>query len=311
MKQVTLTPTSSRGREIWDWVWHQQWLWGDRSYRAGRLRGWWRVAQVAGLIFFFIISFAPFYELVRASLLSSRDYYALRYVWWPSDAQWGNFGQVMAITDGLFVRWWGNTVFLAICVIANSILVNGLAAYAFAKLHFPGKEILYFIFLATMMLPSESTYVPIFLIVRAFGWYDSYLGQILPGAISAFTIFLLRQFFEGLPRELEDAARIDGCNELRVFWHIVIPLSRPILVVVAITSLMAAIESFIWPLIVTQSESIRPISVALTTISSMVPPGGNPALVMAATLMMVFPTLIFLLIAQRAMVEGLGGSLVG
>lgn len=307
-------PSPARGsgsRGPWAWLRNQEWLVGDQSYRPGRLRGAWRVLQVLALLFFLLISFLPFYDMVRSALLSTDEYTAFHFVWWPHVSQWGNFQLVMTVTDGLFLRWWGNTIFVAICIIANTILVNGLAAYAFAKLRFPGKEILYFIFLATLMVPSESTYVPIFLIVRLFGWYDTYMGQVLPGLISAFTIFLLRQFFEGLPRELEDAARIDGCREMGVFWHIVIPLSRPILVVVSVTSLIGAIESFVWPLIVTQTQDIRPIGVALATLQSLIPPGGNPAVVMAGVLMMVLPTLIFLLFAQRAMVRGLAGSLVG
>jgi multiple sugar transport system permease protein len=311
MSSLSSRPTGSAWQSFWQWLRTQEWLMGDQQYRPGRLRGLWRVVQVLAILFFLLVSILPFYWLVRASLLQTVDYTSMRFTWWTSAPQWINFARVIEITEGLFLQWWGNTLLLAVLLIVNTLIVNGLAAYVFAKLEFPGKNILYFIFLATMMVPHESTYVPIFLIVRLFGWYDTYLGQVLPGVISAFTIFLLRQFFEGLPRELEDAARIDGCHELGVFWHIIIPLSRPILVVVSVTTLMAAIESFIWPLIVTQSPEIRPIGVALATVRSLIPPGDNPALVMAATLMMVLPTLIFLLFAQKVMVKGLAGSLVG
>jgi multiple sugar transport system permease protein/fructooligosaccharide transport system permease protein len=150
-------------------------------------------------------------------------------------------------------------------VTALDVTVSSMAAYGFARVRFPGREALFFLVLAIMIIPFEALLVPLYLIVRGFGWVDSYAALILPMVPRALSIFLLRQFFLGLPKELEDAARIDGCAHWGVYWHIMLPLSRPVLLSVALLAFQEMWGSFTWPLVVTNKADLRVVQVAVAT----------------------------------------------
>ena len=167
--------------------------------------------------------------------------------------------------DEPFGRYLVNSLIVASCVAALDVAVSSLAAYAFARIRFPGRELLFFLVLAVMIIPFEALLVPLYLIVRWLGWVDSYAALIIPMVPRAFSIFLLRQFFQGLPKELDDAARIDGCRHWGIYWHIMLPLSRPVLLSVALLAFQEMWGSFTWPLVATNSATMRVVQVAVAT----------------------------------------------
>jgi multiple sugar transport system permease protein len=167
--------------------------------------------------------------------------------------------------DEPFARYLGNSFVMATGVTVLDLATSSLAAYGFARLRFPARDALFFLVLATMIIPFEALLVPLYLIVRDLGWVNSYLGLIVPMVPRAFSIFLLRQFFLGLPVELEDAAKIDGCRFWRIYWHIMLPLSRPVLLSVALLTFQEMWGSFTWPLVVTNSTDLRVVQVAIAT----------------------------------------------
>ncbi len=167
--------------------------------------------------------------------------------------------------DEPFARYLGNSFFMAATVTVLDLAASSLAAYGFARFRFPGRDALFFLVLATMIIPFEALLVPLYLIVRDLGWVNSYLGLILPMVPRALSIFLLRQFFLGLPVELEEAAKIDGCQFWRIYWHILLPLSRSILLSVALLTFQEMWGSFTWPLVVTNSPDLRVVQVAIAT----------------------------------------------
>jgi multiple sugar transport system permease protein len=167
--------------------------------------------------------------------------------------------------DEPFGRYLWNSFAMAGGVTALDVVVSSMAAYGFARVRFPGREVLFFLVLAIMIIPFEALLVPLYLIVRGLGWVDSYAALVLPMVPRALSIFLLRQFFLGLPKELEDAARIDGCRHWGIYWHIMLPLSRPILLSVALLTFQELWGSFAWPLVVTNNANLRVVQVVVAT----------------------------------------------
>jgi multiple sugar transport system permease protein len=181
----------------------------------------------------------------------------------PVHVSLASYGHLFA--DEPFARYLENSFIMAAGVTVLDLATSSLAAYGFARFRFPGRDALFFLVLATMIVPFEALLVPLYLIVRDLGWVNSYLGLILPMVPRAFSIFLLRQFFLGLPVELEEAAKIDGCQFWRIYWHILLPLSRPILLSVALLTFQEMWGSFTWPLVVTNSADLRVVQVAIAT----------------------------------------------
>lgn len=192
-----------------------------------------------------------------------------------------------------------NSAFVAIAGTAGQVLVSAMAAYAFARMQWRGREIVFVLYLLTMMVPRQVTLIPQFILIRQLGWVNSYQGLILPGLFSAFGVFLLRQSFLGMPRELEEAAFIDGANHLTVFWRIVLPSSRPALATLSVLSFMEYWNSYLWPLFVARQDMFMTLPVGLAKLQ-----GGPRALtqwnmVMAGAVITVLPIVIMYLLAQK------------
>jgi len=214
-----------------------------------------------------------------------------------------------------WARYFANTVFVAGTTVFGEIVIAVLAAYAFAQMNFRGKNILFALFLATYMMPGEATLIPNFVMmskappgvnpffpIPRLNLYDTYAAQILPFLASAFSVFLLRQQFLAIPKELHDAAKIDGAGHVRFLWSIALPISIPALVTVAILSFYASWNAFQWPFIVTSTPEIRPIQVALNAFSAEA--GANYHLLMAAASFVVAPIVLLYLVGQRFLVQG-------
>lgn len=201
-----------------------------------------------------------------------------------------------------------NSVIVAAGVTFLSLLVNALAAFAFAKLNFAGREKLFALLLLTMMVPGQVTMMPVFIILKSLGLLNSYLGLIIPGCASIFAIFMLRQFMRDIPDELIDAARIDGCSDFRVFFNIVLPLCKPALVTLLIFNFMGAWNEFLWPLIVMIKEERYTLPVALANLNGQF--GTDWGILMAGSVVVVAPVIIVFLIAQKHYIEGITAGAV-
>ena len=212
-----------------------------------------------------------------------------------------SFGKAWASMP--FGRFYLNSLFVALAVTLGQVLTSSLAAYAFARLNFPGRDKLFFAYLATMMVPVAVTIVPTFILMKLLGWFDTYRALILPALFSAYGTFLLRQFFKALPTDLEDAARIDGCGKLRVWLHVIMPLSKPALATLATFTFMAAWSSFQWPLFATQSMDMKVLPIGLSAFQDKFSVQYN--LLMAASLIVMVPTLIVFLFNQRFFTRGI------
>jgi multiple sugar transport system permease protein len=221
---------------------------------------------------------------------------------WPHEIHLENYG--LAWASAPWSRYFLNTIFIAVAVTLGELVTAVLAAYALARMSFRGKAFVFGLFLATYMVPDEATLIPNFLLMsrRFLGWQDSYQAQIVPFLATAFSIFLLRQFFLSVPSELQDAARIDGAGHLRFLGSVVLPISVPALVTVAIITFLGSWNAFLWPLIVTNRPDFRPVQVGLNAFRQEA--GSNYNLLMAASTFVIAPIVVLYLVAQRYLVQG-------
>jgi multiple sugar transport system permease protein len=215
--------------------------------------------------------------------------------------KWSNFMQVWRAMP--FARYYMNSIFVGVAVTALQVLTSAMAAFAFARLRFPGRDKLFFCYLATMMIPQAVTLVPLFILMKYWGWVDSYKVLILPVSFTAYGTFLLRQFFLGLPGALEDAARIDGCGWWGIFWRVALPLSSPALATLAILSFVGNWQSFLWPLVFTHSEDLRTLPLGLAAFQGEF--GTAWTLLMSASLMSLLPLLAVFVTGQRFLISGI------
>ena len=225
---------------------------------------------------------------------------------WPG-ADWPIFKNYTdAIVYGQVDVFLFNSLLYAVVITAVQLTVNTLAAYAFARMTFRGREVLFGLLLATMMLPPAVLLVPRFLVVAHLGLVDTFLGVVLPGFAGAFGVFLLRQFFMNIPRSLEDAARLDGCGPLGVLWRVILPLSKPALITLGLFTFLGAWNSFIWPLVVLSDQSYYPLTVGLSLFRE--ESGADWPRIFAASVMGSVPLIVLFLLAQRYLVRGISLS---
>jgi ABC-type glycerol-3-phosphate transport system permease component len=228
-----------------------------------------------------------------------------------SKLDWSSFGDAFKREPNLG-RWIINSFVVATSVTVGQVVTSSLAAYALANLNFPGKNIFFFIFLGTLMIPWESTIIPNFLTISSWGWKDSYQGLIFPFLATGFGIFLLRQYFMTIPRDLYEAAVMDGCGRTRYLWSILLPLSRPAIATLAVYAFLNTWNQFYWPLIATDSPEWRTTQVGITAFKSGASELNVYNLQMAATIIVMLPTIILLILGQRQLVRGLtAGALKG
>jgi multiple sugar transport system permease protein len=238
----------------------------------------------------------PFLWMLSTSLKPESEVFSWPPSLLPWPPRWENYRAAWDIAP--FGRYFLNTAVVALTVTGISLFLNSLAAYAFARLRFRGRDTLFMLLLATMMIPFQVTMIPTFLILEQLGWLDSYLGLTVPGFAGAFGIFMLRQFMLSIPEDLLDAARMDGCGELRVYAQIMLPLCKPALATLATFTFMGAWNDFILPLMVVKSDEMRTLTLAVASLSSGLYVMSFP-LMMAAATFVIFPVLLAFLFAQR------------
>jgi multiple sugar transport system permease protein len=220
-----------------------------------------------------------------------------------SDNSWNFFG--LTIQGVNFTTYLTNTLIIAVSVCAGVTLSSALVAFAFARLRFPGREVLWYICLATMMVPSQVTMIPQFILFKSIGWYDTFWPLIVPAWLGggAFNIFLMRQFFMTIPYEMDEAAKIDGCSNFGVFWRILLPLCKPALTTVAVFAFVYNWNDFLNPLIYLDSNSKKTLALGLTNFVSLY--GQDYHLLMAASLIIIIPIALIFLIGQRYFIQGI------
>jgi multiple sugar transport system permease protein len=219
----------------------------------------------------------------------------------PSSVELGNYSDVLRRAP--FARWFGNTLIVTVASVAGNLLFCSLAGYAFARIKFFGRDVVFILVLATLMVPFQVIIIPSFLIIRHLGLIDTLGSLILPNLAGAFGIFLLRQFFRTLPIELEEAARIDGASRLGVLFKIVLPLSGPALATLAVITFMWTWNDFLWPLITIYSADNMTLQLGLSTFQGAHQTSAN--LLMAANVMSVLPVLVLFFVAQRYFIRGI------
>jgi multiple sugar transport system permease protein len=219
----------------------------------------------------------------------------------PTSLELHNYTDVLQ--QAPFARWFVNTFLVTVVVVLGNLLFCSLAGYAFARIRFFGREVVFVLILATLMIPFQVVIIPTFLIVKAFGLIDTLGALILPNLVSAFGIFMLRQFFRTLPIELEEAARIDGASRLGILFKVVLPLSGPALATLAVIMFMWTWNDFLWPLITIYSPNNMTIQLGLATFQGAHQTNTN--LLMAANVMSMLPVLLLFFLAQRYFVRGI------
>ncbi len=247
----------------------------------------------------------PFFWMLSTSLKEPGMLFSYDRIWWkdwvPTSFVWENY--VRAWKAVPFARFYLNSIFVTVCITVGQVSTSAMAAYAFARLKFPGRDQIFFSYLGTMMIPGAVTMIPVFILLRSLGWIDTYKAVILPGIFTAYGTFLLRQFFLTLPTELEDAAKIDGCSYFGIFWRIVLPLSKPALATLTTFTFMGSWLNFMWPLIVLNTHNKFTLPVGLAYFQSLHHTDWN--MLMAGSLMMILPILIVFIVNQRYFVEGI------
>jgi multiple sugar transport system permease protein len=265
-----------------------------------------------------IIFVAPFAWLASASFQHTGDIFEWPINWIPENPTLDGYVKFFGTTPAF--QWFANSAFVATTITALQLLLNSMCAFAFAKLKFPGRDAIFLVNLATMMIPGQMLIIPNYVILQhipfaggndvlgngGHGLLDSYAGIIVPGVVSAFGIFLLRQFMHSIPDELLDAARIDGASEFRVYWQVVLPLCKPVLAATAIFTFMAAWEDFLWPLIVLSDPAkfTAPLGLAMFVMKNQTDWG----MLLAGSVIATLPMVIVFMIFQRQFVQGVAMS---
>lgn len=260
-------------------------------------------AILTGLALFFTF---PFLWALSTSLKGAEDIFKWPPKWIPDNPTIENYVNVFKkIPMG---RYFLNTLIITGLGVIFEVILASLAAYPLARLDWKGKNLVFKIILMPMLIPVQGALIVNFITIIRFGLYNTYLGVVLPSAVSIFGIFLMRQHYLSVPRELEDAARIDGCNEFQVFWKISFPLVRPATTALAIFAFTAHWNSFLWPLIVLNDAKKYPVQVGLAQLTSAFEPNFRTA--SAAIVLSMIPILIFFYFTQRFFIEGYKGAII-
>lgn len=244
----------------------------------------------------------PLYWMLIGSLKTLTEIRTFPPTWFPQEPRLANFTD--AWNGAPFGRFYINSLVTTLAGTALEMLNAVFSAYALAFLRFPRKNLVFILLLAALMVPTQVTILPNYLTMARFDWVNSYQGIVLPGAAVAFGTFLLRQYFLGLPRDVIDAARVDGCTHLRLLWRVVVPMSWPAIVTFGLISLVSKWNEFLWPLVITNTLEMRTLPIG---ISYLLDSEGNTqwGTVMAGTIFVILPVLVVFLLAQRFIVGGI------
>ncbi|WP_054023279.1 carbohydrate ABC transporter permease [Bacillus sp. FJAT-28004] len=246
----------------------------------------------------------PFLWMVATSFKLPQDVYNLRLI--PETITFDNYASIFKKAP--FAEWIKNTLIISLIATSTVLIFDTAAGYVLAKFSFAGKQLIFLLIISTLMVPTEMLIIPWYLIANDLGWSDTYWGVLFPGIITAFGIFLMRQFMDSIPSDLLDAARIDGLNEWRILLHIAIPLVKPAIITLIILTFIGNWNQFIWPLIVLQTEEKFTLPVGIVYFSSELKDTSNWILIMAGTTISIAPLIIIFLIFQKQIIRGIALS---
>jgi multiple sugar transport system permease protein len=258
------------------------------------------LARHAVLLLGSVTVVVPFLWMFATSLRSRAETYTATTVL-PTSWHWENYAR--AWESAPFAQYYLNSTVMAVGIVAGHLVLDALAAYAFARLRFPLRDVLFVVLLAVLLVPTFVTIIPAYSLVAGLGWIDTYAALIVPRLADVFGIVLLRQYFAAIPQEIEDAARIDGCTRAGTFFRIMVPLSAPAFATLAIFSFLFAWNDFLWPLLVTNSDEMRTIQVGLSSFQGRYGTSWN--YLMAGTMMATVPSIVVFMVFQRALVRGI------
>lgn len=263
-----------------------------------------RLALYGGLAILSLVMLIPFVWMLSASLKFDKDVFIFPIRWIPKPPRWSNYAKIWTrIPLGIFV---GNTAKITLIVTGLQLFTSSFAAYAFAKLNFKHSNVLFLAYIATIAVPWQVYMVPQFMMMRSFGLNDTHLAMICLQAFSAFGVFMMRQFYQGIPDELCEAARIDGMNEYQIWYRIMLPLAKPALSTLTIFTFVNTWNDFLGPMIYLKTEAKKTIQVGLRMFISQY--GSEYGLIMAASVLSLIPVLIVFLSLQRYFVEGIAAT---
>lgn len=250
-----------------------------------------------------ILFIVPVAWMLVMSILPEHEIFQPVPHWIPQEPTLYNFQELFKrVEEAPVLRWFGNSVLVASIGTFSYLLLSSMAAYAFSRLQFPGRNILFFIVLSTLIIPGQVTIIPVFLLLQKLNWFNTYYALIVPGLAGAFGVFLLRQFFLTIPKELEEAALMDGCGRAGIYWRIILPLSKPALATLGIFSFLGSWNDFMLPLIATSEIEMRTLPVGLTIFLGRY--SMQYGLVMATAVIATLPVLIMFLLFQRHIIRG-------
>ncbi|MFD5743895.1 carbohydrate ABC transporter permease [Streptomyces massasporeus] len=253
---------------------------------------------VAALLFLI-----PFYLIVRNALMTDPEITGETWKWFPTSIQWGNITEPFDDVTVDFAQSLWNSVVVAVLHTAGILLICSMAGYGLARIPYKHANKVFYAVLVTLMVPTAVTFVPSFVLVSSLGWVDSYRGLIIPGLFSGFTCFLFRQYFLGFPKELEEAARVDGLGYWGAYWRIVVPNSLNFFAAIATITFINGWNAFLWPLVIGQDPSAWTVQVALS--SYMTNQTVNYHLIFMATAISILPLIFVFLFLQRWLVQGI------
>lgn len=283
-----------------------------QRWTVGRLLAW------AALLGMLAVTLLPLWFALKTALVPPQQLYEQSATLVPQDPTLLNFKRVLGLlspeqslavggsgAEINFLRALVNSVLVTVIVVTLQVLCAAMAAYAFARLRFPGRELLFALFVGTMMVPGVVTFIPNFILIKELGWLDTYAGMVAPFCLmQGFSVFFLRQFFLGLPRDIEEAALLEGASHATIFWRVVLPLSTSALATIAMLTGINIWNEFFWPYLVAKDESHQVLTVALQTFKSQTPQGQPDWTgLMAATVVAVLPVLVLLLAFGRRVIE--------
>jgi multiple sugar transport system permease protein len=258
----------------------------------------WYVVVIIGAL----LSIFPYWLVLLTSFKPANQIFSGEPWSFPSIFTLDNYNVVL--TQYAFPAYIAHTLIYAAFSTIGQLIFSTIAAYAFARMRFPGRDTLFWLYLATMMVPNIVTLIPMFILMKQFGWINTYYALIIPSVLgSPYGIFLMRQFFRTIPEDLESSARIEGANTLQILSQVILPLSRPILATLAIITFVQAWNDFLWPLIITYSDDLRVLSVGVTSFQSM--HGAQWNLMMAATFIILGPLLVLFFVFQKQIVRSI------
>ena len=259
-----------------------------------------KFATYAVLIFGAAFILLPFVWMISTSLKPDKEVLMMPPKWIPTVLQWKNY--VDAFKAVPFFTYLKNSVIVTVLITSCELITTILAAFAFARLEFKGKNLLFMLLVATMMVPGEILIIPNFVTLAQLGWIDTYKAMVAPWATSVFSIFLLRQQFASIPESYYKAARMDGCSDLRYLLTVMVPMSRPTVVSIALLKIINSWNSYFWPLIATNSREMRTLPVGLAYFTTEA--GTDYNTLMAFSLMIISPTIIVYLFTQKYIIQG-------